>query len=201
VSDGSDNCPANPNPSQADRDGDGLGNACDPLRINFQPCASPVPSGYEKECGAAFSEGAGRGWTAALPSRDRNVASDQRLDTFVFTSTQQTFEILLPNADYSATVVIGDAGTWQGPQRVLVEGISFFENVTTSAGQHLSASHRVKVRDGHLSLAAGGLAGYTAVNYLEVIEEEIQPASVISVNFQPCGSVLPSGWRRTPSAA
>ncbi len=194
VPDESDNCPSVYNPSQADRDGDGLGNPCDPLRLNFQPCAAPVPAGYEKECGATFREDLGRGWNATLDSRDRNLSSDQRLDTFVLTSAARTFEIALPNADYLVTVTIGDAAYAQGPQRVSVEGISYFDGTRTAAGGHETLTRTARVRDGRLTLGAGGASGLTVLNSLEIVEAVAQPDALVSVNFQPCTSALPSGW-------
>ena len=171
-----------------------MGNVCDPFNVNFQPCAAPIPGGYLKDCGETFTEVRGYGWSAVVDSRDRNVASDQRLDTFVFTTPQRTWEAVLPDADYLVTVSVGDATVAQGPHRIEVEGQVLVNNVSTLAGQFFTASGTVRLRDGRLTLKMGGTTGVTALNFITVVDQTIQPATLLSVDFQPSGAVLPLGW-------
>ena len=191
VPDASDNCPVTVNPGQQDRDGDGIGNLCDPLRINFQPCAAPPVAGYAIDCGEVATEARGYGWDVALETRDRNVESDQRTDTFAFTSTARIWEGSLPNADYLVKVVVGDASSPQGPHRVVVEGTTIFNNQMTAAGQHLEGSATVAVRDGRLTVEIGNGASNTAIDYLEAVETAAQPVFLDSINFQPAGAARP----------
>jgi YD repeat-containing protein len=124
-------------------------------RINFQPSASQVPSGYTKDSGEAFDATQGFGWIRqdslssdhvpldlSLNGRERNSMPDQRLDTFVWmqwpggtapaNSTPGAWEIEVPNGTYTVTVSAGDPAPIA--QQFSDDGI------TTSA-----ANHRIKV--------------------------------------------------------
>ena len=61
---------------------------------------------------------------------------------------------------------MGDATFAQGPQRLLVEGVTVVNNETTAAGAFLERDVTVEVTDGRLTLAVGGTAANTAVNYV-----------------------------------
>jgi hypothetical protein len=57
-----------------------------------------VSSGYLKDDDRVYSSTPGYSWTATLSSRDRNVNSNQRHDTFVFVqaNTSATWHYDLP---------------------------------------------------------------------------------------------------------
>ncbi len=203
VGDSCDNCVNAYNPYQGDVDGDNKGNACDGLKINFQPAGAPIPAGFSADSGLLFSASPGWGWlgSTTVQTRDRNILSDQKLDTFAFSSTERTWEAVLPGGVYEIETAIGDPANPQGPQRVVLAertpaGATFFDNEYTVAG----ANNKVKllstqfVGDGRLTLEIGGLAGNTMLNYVTATESQPPPFFSRYVNFQPSGSATPAGW-------
>jgi hypothetical protein len=115
------------------------------VKINFQPDSAPVPAGYTKDTGAAYSDARGYGWVrqdsvdggsneTRIPldispnGRDRNLNPDQRLNTlthmqFPPTSTNATavktpaaWEYKLPNGAYEVTVAVGEPQAGQDPE-------------------------------------------------------------------------------------
>lgn len=192
-----DNCPSISNPYQGDWNADGTGNVCQPMQINFQPDASVVPAGYQKDSGLTFTAGRGYGWLGAgtLVSRERNALADQRLDTFVFTSAERTWEGIIGGGVYDVQVAIGDGSFAQGPQRLVSEGVTVFNNVNTAAGQNLIGNvPRQFVADGRLNEKIGGLSGNTCFNYVTATESQPAPFHARYVNFQPAGSPVPPGF-------
>ncbi len=119
-------------------------------KINFQPNASAVPSGYTKDTGAAYDETAGFGWVRedslagthvpyGLPinTRDRNACTNlpapQR--TFIHMqapptsttndATKGAWEYRLANGRYQVTVGVGDPAKGNDPEThvINVEGV------------------------------------------------------------------------------
>jgi hypothetical protein len=92
--------------------------AVPPVSVNFQPAGSPVPSGYIVDSGGAYNDTRGYGWVteASLSSathqpldltpntRDRNLESDQRLDTVI--------HMQYPPAS-SSTTSVKTPGAWE----------------------------------------------------------------------------------------
>ena len=143
-------------------------------RINFQPTSALVPAGYQKDDGSVYSATQGYGWGQDLTgsTRDRNVNTDQRLDTFVYVGagTTATWTYALPNGSYLVTLAAGDAQWAQGPHRIEVEGVVVINNVTTAVNEYVTLTDiPATVSDGQLSVKIGGAtAGNTMLNYLEV---------------------------------
>jgi hypothetical protein len=81
------------------------------IKINFQPSASAVPSGYEVDSGASYGSrgnGLSYGWeTTNSNTRDRGIDSDQRYDTLNHFYTN-TWEIGLDSGTYDVWVVFGE---------------------------------------------------------------------------------------------
>jgi hypothetical protein len=167
--------------------------------FNFQPAASPVPSGYQVDSGAAWSDGAGFGWvrqdslssSTHVPlditpnTRDRNVESDQRLDTLIHmqyplngtaaVTTPAAWEVAVPNGSYTVTVAVGDpvAGTDPENYVIHVEGqtaIAGFvpSGANGSATRHATATVTVTVSDGRLTVDAIGGTN-TKLDYVDVV--------------------------------
>jgi hypothetical protein len=166
-----------------------------PIHINFQPDSAPVPTGYIKDIGQAYSDARGYGWVtqASLSSathtpldltpntRDRNRAGiDQRLDTLIhmqFPSsvsnatavrTPGAWEYAVPNGQYSVTVSVGDQPAYDSQNTINVEGvnaISLFKG--TSGQEYKQATVVANVSDGKLTIDAIGGTN-TKLNYVDI---------------------------------
>ena len=104
-----------------------------PVKINFQPAAAPVPSGYVVDSGAVYADrgnGYIYGWdannSANTRDRDNPASPDQRFDTLIHTQKNGTFtwEIEVPNGTYEVRLVAGDPSFFDSVYKVNVEGVS-----------------------------------------------------------------------------
>jgi glucose/arabinose dehydrogenase len=193
--------------------------------VNFQLAGAPVPAGYTADSGAAYSSTTGQGWVredslgaAHVPlsltgnGRDRNVAGDQRLDTFMHmqypaagapagaVTTPGAWELAVPSGAYTVTVSVGDAGTAvDSIHRVSIEGqvvISGFK--PTSTDHFMSATRTVDVTDGRLTIDARGGTN-TKLDYVTVVSDSTaERPSVTSISPRDAETDVP---RDTPLAA
>jgi YD repeat-containing protein len=158
-------------------------------KINFQPAAAPVPSGYASDTGAAYTAARGFGWfredsltgvhTALdmTPNTfDRNLVSDQRLDTLIFMQaktgqfqkTAGAWEIAVPNGSYTVTVSVGDASLIDSTHRINIENQNAIAGFKpTSTTKFTSATKTVTVADGRLTIDAKGGTN-TKLNYVDL---------------------------------
>ncbi|MBV9950734.1 MAG: Ig-like domain-containing protein [Acidimicrobiia bacterium] len=149
-------------------------------RINFQPQTAAVPAGYSKDYGQAYDTARGFGWVqpgTQTPvslvglARIRNVNDDARLDTFVHmqNATPGDWQVAAPNGTYDVTVAVGDAnGLTDSTHLVKAEGTTVVGPFTpTSADRFRTATVRVKVTDGFLTLSATGGTN-TKIDYVTV---------------------------------
>jgi len=193
------------------------------LKFNFQPASSPVPSGYQVDSGGAWSDVAGFGWVrqdslgsaSHVPldispnTRDRNVESDQRLDTLVHmqyplggtavgaVTTPAAWEVAVPSGSYTVTVAVGDpvAGTDPENYVIHVEGQTAIagyvpSGVNGSATRHATATVTVPVSDGRLTVDAIGGTN-TKLDYVDI-------ASAAPDTTPPTVSVAVSGVLQSP---
>ena len=143
-----------------------------PIKINFQPSASTVPSGYTMDDGSGYTSSRGYGWDDNLTGlmRERNAEADQRLDTNIGLNNVNlnTWTYDLPNGDYLVELASGDA-TWSHGQRVVVEGTVVIDSIATSGGQYVTVTdHPVTITDGALTITIGQstTGNYTDLNYV-----------------------------------
>jgi YD repeat-containing protein len=158
-------------------------------KMNFQPAAAPIPSGYTADSGAAYSAIIGRGWIREdslsgvhIPldltknTIDRNLVTDQRLDTFIAmdpraggtTSTKGAWEIAVPNGSYTVTVAVGDALQSDSTHRINIEGLSVINNFKPSPKtKFLTATKTVTVSDGRLTVDSKGGTN-TKLDYVDI---------------------------------
>ncbi len=137
--------------------------------VNFQPAGATPAPGFLIDSGQTFSAVRGYGWDATMPSRDRNRAVPQVLDTFVFSSAVRTWELAVPNGDYDVWYGVGDVDFAQGPHRLEVEGVLVIANVPTAAGAFIEGSTQAQVADGRLTVRIGqGTGPASNLNYLVI---------------------------------
>jgi hypothetical protein len=208
-----------------------------PVKINFQPASAVVPSGYALDSGAGFDDTRGYGWVtqASLSSathqaldltpntRDRNLESDQRLDTLIHmqyppTSSSATavktpgaWEYALANGTYQVTVFLGDPLVGSDPENYVlhVEGVTAVSGFSPSgsagsATRHVTTTVTASVADGRLTVDAVGGTN-TKLDYVEIAPTGSPPPppppSSVNVNFQPAGAPLPAGYVLDSGAA
>jgi hypothetical protein len=143
-----------------------------PIRINFQLLGAPVPAGYVPDTGLEFAaqDGLSFGWSVDHTdvTRDREVNSNQLLDTLCQFHEGGVWELALPNGTYSVLVSVGDARL-RSTYTLVVEGVTYWEERVIGANQFESHTSDISIADGRLTLdqgTAGELA--TRINYIEV---------------------------------
>jgi hypothetical protein len=147
-------------------------------KINFQPTGSAVPDGYTLDDGSGYTSGMGWAYvdsgnpTATGETRDREINSDQRYDTLItIYGAEFKWEYSLDNGTYSVKVVTGDAGNPCTGTYTQVEGVTFHDNVSTSANQFSEITHDVTVSDGKLTMTFIGNTVTTKVNFIEITRQ------------------------------
>ena len=165
-----------------------------PIKINFQPSASTVPSGYTMDDGSGYTSSRGYGWDDNLTGlmRERNAEADQRLDTNIGLNNVNlnTWTYDLPNGDYLVELASGDA-TWSHGQRVVVEGTVVIDSIATSGGQYVTVTdHPVTITDGALTITIGQstTGNYTDLNYVIITPTSGTTTYSLLVNRNGTGS-------------
>lgn len=141
-----------------------------PVKVNFQPASAPTVSGYVVDSGAKFgSNGSKFGWTVAQTKLvDRNLNSNQLLDTNVAVSAGARWELSVPNGFYTVKVSAGDSGA-ASKANVWVEGVSTISRVSLAKNVFATKTITVKVTDGKLTVGVGSaLTGESRLDYLEI---------------------------------
>jgi hypothetical protein len=143
-----------------------------PIRINFQALSAAVPSGYVPDTGLAFAaqDALSFGWSIDHTDvvRDREVNSNQLLDTLCQFHEDATWELALPNGQYSVFVSVGDASL-ASVYTLIVEGVPYWEARLIRANQFLSNTSTITVADGRLTLSQGDADELaTRINFIEV---------------------------------
>lgn len=152
----------------------------DPIKINYQPGGSTVPSGYEKDGGDEFDIVRRYGWSATTSVRERSGPYDQKYLTIVNTpaSTIETWKIEdISNGTYYVTLAFGDAEYQTGPFHVVLEPGE--ANEVTVLNESTGTTHppgnfiditdqQVTVSDGKLELQMGHADGNNHICFIEI---------------------------------
>jgi glucose/arabinose dehydrogenase len=146
------------------------------LKVNFQLAGAPVPSGYDADTGLVYGarpNGFSYGWNVDHSSyaRDRNVNSDQRLDTLIHFHAGGSWEVAIPNGTYDVKIAVGDPSNASTPV-LKVEGVFFWGAggwVTYPANMPQTKTMTITVNDGRLTLDEDTAPDmYTRIDYIEV---------------------------------
>ena len=175
--------------------------------------------GWRNETTLAAVDIATGGTSGTGNGRDRNSAQpDQRLDSFMHmqtaaagstfngTKVNALWDLQVANGQYDVTVAVGDPVPQTGTEvhQINVEGVTaiagFIPSGTAGAAtRHLTATKRVTVADGELTIDARGGTN-TKLSFIDVIPVTVTPdadptnGAQVKVRFQTDGIPTPDGW-------
>ncbi|MHC4395701.1 MAG: DNRLRE domain-containing protein [Planctomycetota bacterium] len=158
------------------------------IKINFQPSASSVPSGYEVDSGASYGSrgnGLSYGWeTTNSNTRDRGIDSDQRYDTLNHFYTN-TWEIGLDSGTYDVWVVFGDPGYADTTNTMDIEGTT----CTDPDGEDSFDEYNIQVdvNDGRLTIDLATGADNPKICFIEITPASVE-APGAATNPSPANS-------------
>ncbi len=169
-----------------------------PLNVNFQAPSTTTPSGYLGDSGQAYSATRGYGWTdstgAALDltanGRERNVAADKRLDTFIQMQllpeapgnhVDGYWKAAVPNGTYTVTVAAGDPSYTNSHNVLRVEGQVALDFTPTGTTKSQVGTVTVAVTDGFLNVDAVGGTN-TKINYVQAVAASATTPHVTAVD-------------------
>jgi hypothetical protein len=151
--------------------------------------------GYTQDNGDVYGarNGFNYGWSFDHRDavRDRNVLTDQLLDTLAHFHYGGIWEIEVPNGTHDVRVSIGDTNH-SSNHTVNVEGVNYWNNLRLSRYQFRQSTKTVTVTDGKITIDQGTLGhDKTHINYLEIDAVGTVPS---------CATPLP-GATPTPTAS
>lgn len=148
-----------------------------PIKINFQPASAPVPAGYEVDDGSIYDGIRGYGWNRDHTDvvRDRNINSDQRLDTLILVHENSHWEVDVPDGTYSVEYGVGDPGL-RSKYFLEIEDMVIVDDVKLDRDKFIQDTKIVAVSDGKLTVGGGAVEKNTRINYL-VIDKLDSPSS------------------------
>jgi N-acetylneuraminic acid mutarotase len=143
-------------------------------KINFQPAGAATPAGYWADTGLAFGNrgnGLSYGWSAdnTANTRDRNAANspDQRYDTLDHFKSL-SWELAVPNGQYSVRVVVGDPSYIDSVYGLSAEGAKIVEGTPTNAIHWFDSTVILPVSDGRLTLTNSPGSSNNRICFIEV---------------------------------
>ncbi|MGI8607341.1 MAG: choice-of-anchor D domain-containing protein [Gaiellaceae bacterium] len=164
------------------------------VSVNFQSESAPVPTGFLRDFGEPFgartgaAQGSGQTYGWVVPGtqtpvslvglgRDRNVISDQKLDTFMHMqltgNPEGAWEIVVPNGAYNVMLSVGESGSSRDSRhRINIEGqIAIFDFVPTTTVKFANVTRTVNVADGALTIDQQG-GSNTKLDYVTVVADD-----------------------------
>ncbi|MEA2452742.1 MAG: hypothetical protein QOG04_1452 [Actinomycetota bacterium] len=172
------------------------------IKVDFQLAGAPMVCGYLQDYGEtyAFRNGKSYGWNFDHTdvTRDRNMSSNQLIDTLVYFKSGGKWEIEVANGVHQVNAVIGDAG-FSSSHTLNVEGVNFWNNTYLGASEFVQATKLVTVNDGRLTLDAGTAPDKsTRLDYL-VIDQDALGDNCVNPIITPTPSATPRPPTPVPS--
>ncbi|MDX2108893.1 MAG: glycoside hydrolase family 16 protein [Verrucomicrobiota bacterium] len=134
------------------------------IGVNFAPAAAAPVAGYLLDVGLPFADrgnGKSYGWSMDVSTTGRErygaLSPDKRFDTLqqMQKSGNATWEIAVPNGNYSVTAVMGDASYVDSIYHLTAEGQLLLNATPTYGKRWVVGTATVTVSDGRLTLATG----------------------------------------------
>jgi len=161
------------------------GSAPAAIKINFQPAAAQVPSGYLVDAGQLYgnrANGQTYGWSLdrTPDTRERNVNPDQRYDTLVHMKRLNqvpvaNWDLALPNGQYTVRLVMGDPSFQDQTNHIKIEGVTYTDPDPYDDDQDVDAfgdfdevTRTVTITDGKLTLSPSSGCYNTKLVFIEV---------------------------------
>ena len=147
------------------------------MKVNFQIRGSALACGYMPDYGDTYGSRSGEtyGWNKdhTDTTRDRQMTSNQLLDTLAHFHSGGVWEVAVPNGEHKVTVGIGDPG-YRSTHTLNVEGVNFWQSTRLGASEFVQATKTVTVTDGRLTLDQGSAGDkYTRINYIQINPDNI----------------------------
>jgi hypothetical protein len=166
------------------------------LKINFQPAKAVVPTGYLPDSGAAFGNrgyGLQYGWNVKVDqTRDQNVHSDQRYDTFNHmqkSGQNYTWELAVPKGSYELLLVMGDPKHANSTNSVNVEGTVI--NDPDGQDNFDEYTVTVTVNDGRLTIKPASGAQNAKIAFIHIMQAGTSPTPAPGPGTPPPGPGTP----------
>jgi hypothetical protein len=144
------------------------------VKINFQPKDAAVPDGYIIDDGEVLGarNGLQYGWNSSHTNMayDRNINSDQTLDTVISLQKKGTWQMNVPNGIYLVTVSVGDAKE-SSTNSIKIGKTEYWKKLKLGANRFEQKSNLITVTNGTIIIDQGNSSDTgTRINYVHVTE-------------------------------
>ncbi len=175
------------------------------IKINFQPAGVEIPQGYIPDYGEIYGvrNGYNYGWNVGYvgATRDRNISTNQKLDTLIMLYKTGKWEMGVEDGFYDVTVCAGDAGFTSTPT-VNVEGVNYWAGINLGANQFSQVTKTVMVIDGRLTIDNGGTADQiTKINYVKIAKSNVTLQAPLNINTTAAEDNVAISWDVVDNAA
>ena len=175
------------------------------IKINFQPSSTEIPQGCIPDYGDVYGmrNGYSYGWNVlyAGATRDRNISTNQKLDTLIMLYKTGKWEMEVEDGFYDVTVCAGDAGFTSAPT-VNVEGVNYWAGIKLGANQFSQVTKTVMVTDGRLTIDNGGTADQiTKINYVKIVKSNVTLQAPLNINTTAAEDNVAISWDVVDNAA
>ena len=147
------------------------------IQVNFQKTSTTAtPTGYLKDDGSIYGDrgnGYSYGWNANLTAntRERNVATDKRFDTFMQmqTTANSSWSIALPNQWYKVSIASGDPGYTDSYNKIEANGVTIIDfNPATAGTKYGAGTAYTKVTTGTMVVKANEAATNAKIDFIHI---------------------------------